>query len=92
MFVLLSFIFDKILHVCWEEFCENIKTKVNNLEDLHLTHGEYVNKCLLRFVFDQLKKLNFKVTLVLFDTIVLKSVFIITKRKTAYLEFTCLKL
>jgi len=43
-----GYVSTQILHVCWEEFCENIKTKVNNLEDLHLTHGEYVNKCLLR--------------------------------------------
>jgi len=43
-----GYVSTQILHVCWEEFCENIKTKVNNLEDLHLIHGEYVNKCLLR--------------------------------------------
>ncbi|KAM4677919.1 gamma-tubulin complex component 6 [Discoglossus pictus] len=45
--VIQGYIANQILHVTWSEFRNKLST-VSNLEEIHLTHAEYLNKALFR--------------------------------------------
>ncbi|XP_076804179.1 gamma-tubulin complex component 6-like [Clavelina lepadiformis] len=46
--VMQGYVSTQVLHVCWKEFHEELNANVSTLDDLHLRHAEYINKCVLR--------------------------------------------
>nr|CAB3267378.1 gamma-tubulin complex component 6 [Phallusia mammillata] len=46
--VMQGYVSTQVLHVCWQEFQEALRNDVRNLDDLHVRHAEYINRCVLR--------------------------------------------
>ena len=46
--VMQGYVSTQVLHVCWLEFYNDLLESIDELEDLHLRHAEYLNKCVMR--------------------------------------------
>ncbi|XP_071960845.1 gamma-tubulin complex component 6-like [Antedon mediterranea] len=51
--VIQGYIANQVVNVSWEEFKRNLKTNVQNLDDLHNRHAEYLNKALFRCLLNK---------------------------------------
>merc|ERR1719322_228611 len=54
--VMQGYVSTQVLYVCWKEFIDNLSNKVKNLEDLHIQHEEYLNKCLAKCLLQKSDK------------------------------------
>ncbi|XP_077976999.1 gamma-tubulin complex component 6-like [Glandiceps talaboti] len=51
--VIHGYMANQVVHVSWEEFQQELKGKVNNLDDLRYCHAEYLNKAIFRSLLNK---------------------------------------